>query len=202
VKKLGNHYLYPLEYHRLVNPSPLVLLFQILNWPIFPLFIHQQPLHILLLRLKLIDEFKGLFQIHLSILEHVYTSSVSESRVTLLRQLSSMVIWTVVVSAVQRGDWSLEIVVKFRPGRVETSCKVRSDKLNDLLSLPTECKCKLWRDVERLVFLSRSVVLPSIMELRILMLFAIIELFWWVMAVINLQFGWWPLWAEARRSRC
>lgn len=132
----------------------------------------------------------------------VFYASNILSRNSPSRQLSSILIWTVVVSAVQSGDWLPEIVVKFRPGRVETSCKVRSDKLNDLLSLPTECKCKLWRDVERFVFLSRSVVLPSIMELRILMEFAIIELFWWVMAEINLQFGWWPLWVEARRSRC
>lgn len=146
--------------------------------------------------------FKGLLKFIFKF-SNIYASNTS-SRSPLTRQLSSTLIWTtVVVSAVQSGDWSLEIVIKFRPGRVDASCRVRSDKLNDLQSLPTVCKCKLWSDVERFVlFWSRSVVLPSIMLLRILMLFAIIELFWWVMAVINLQFGWWPLWdVEARRSR-
>lgn len=145
--------------------------------------------------------FKGLFKFIFQFLK--FYASDTSSRTLLTRQLSSTLIWTVVVSAVQSGDWSLEIVIKFRPGRVDASCKVLSDKLNDdLLSFPTECRCKLWSDVERFVFWSRSVVLPSIILLRILMLFAIIELFWWVMAVINLQFGWWPLWdVEARRSR-
>lgn len=146
--------------------------------------------------------FKGLFKFIFQFL-NIHASGTSSLAPPLVRQLlfCSTLIWTVVVSAVQSGDWSLAIVIEFCPVRDVASCKVRSDKLNDCLSLPTECKCKLWSEVERFVFRSRSVVLPSIIELRILMLFAIIELFWWVMAAINLQFGWWPLWdVEARRE--
>jgi len=52
--------------------------------------------------------------------------------------------------------------------------------------------CKLCRDVDRFVLLSR-LPLPSMIVLSILMLFVIMELLWWVTLLVNLQFGWWLL---------